>query len=121
MKALHKQEVWEKVLKQSQTRPVIVFKHSNTCGTSERAHKRVKKLEQQSGFADNMYITIVQRARDISDTIAEELGVEHESPQVIIVYNREAVYDADHDAIDPDEIAKQLVMVKNKENAKAGS
>lgn len=117
MKALHKEEVFEKVLKQSQTRPVILFKHSNTCPVSEKAHKRVKKLEKQRGFADNMYITVVQRARDISDMIEEELGVKHESPQVIIIYNREAQYDADHEDVSAEEIAKQLVKIKTEENA----
>ncbi|PSO46650.1 MAG: bacillithiol system redox-active protein YtxJ [Parcubacteria group bacterium SW_4_46_8] len=116
MKALHKQEVWEKVLKQSQSSPVLVFKHSNTCPISEQAHKEIKALEQKSGFEDNMYIIVIQRAREISDTIEEDLDVTHESPQVIMIYNREAVYTEDHEDISAEKIAKELVRVKNEEN-----
>lgn len=112
MKSLHKTEVWEKVLKESQEKPVILFKHSNACPVSADAHKKIKKLERQGAIAESMYIVIVQNARDISDKVAEELEVEHETPQVIIISNGEAVYDVSHDEIDSDEVARELVQAR---------
>lgn len=109
MKSLHKPEVWEKILKESHDKPVIVFKHSNTCGTSEEAHQRIKKLESQGAIAENMYILIVQNAREISDRVAEDLDVKHESPQVIVVSEGEAIYHASHEDIDPDVVAQKIV------------
>lgn len=110
MKSLHKPEVWQKVLKESKEKPVILFKHSNSCPISAEAHKRIKKLERQGAIAESMYILIVQNAREISDMVEEQLGVKHESPQVIIISDEEAIYHASHDDIDPDEVAKELVQ-----------
>lgn len=112
MKSLHKPEVWQKVLKESKEKPVILFKHSNSCPVSADAHKRIKKLERQGAVAENMYILIVQNSQEISDRVAEELEVTHETPQIIIISDGEAVYHASHDEIDPDEVAKQLVQAR---------
>ncbi len=46
--------------------------------------------------------------RDLSAAIAAELGVQHQSPQVILVRNGQAVYSASHSAISPEAIAAAL-------------
>lgn len=112
MKSLHKPEVWQKVLKESKDQPVILFKHSNSCATSADAHDRVKKLERQGAISESMYILIVQNAREISDRVAEELEVEHETPQVIVIRNKEAVYHASHGDIDPDKLADAVIQAR---------
>jgi bacillithiol system protein YtxJ len=112
MKSLHKPEVWEKVLNESDNQPVILFKHSNSCSVSSDAHKRIKKLDRQDVIAESMYIVIVQNAREISDLIAEELEVKHESPQIIIIRNHEAVYCASHEDITADDVAQELIKAR---------
>ena len=112
MKSLHKPEVWQKVLDESEDQPVVLFKHSNSCPLSADAHTEVKKLERQGAFEESMYIVIVQNAREISDRVAEELEVEHESPQILIIRDGEAVYHANHGDIDADDIAEQLVQAR---------
>ena len=112
MKSLHKPEVWQKVLDESQEQPVLLFKHSNSCPVSADAHTEVKKLERQGAFEESMYIIIVQNAREISDKVAEELDIEHETPQILIIRNGEAVYHASHGDIDADEIAEALVQAR---------
>ncbi|MEX2515045.1 MAG: bacillithiol system redox-active protein YtxJ [Candidatus Paceibacterota bacterium] len=112
MKSLHKPEVWEKVLSESEDQPVILFKHSNSCPVSAEAHKRIKKLDRQDVVSESMYIVIVQNAREISDLIAEELEVKHESPQILIIRNREAVYHASHGDIMADTVAQELIKAR---------
>lgn len=109
MKSLHKPEVWQKVLKESKEKPVVLFKHSNTCPVSSKAHDRVKKLERQGAISESMYILIVQNAREISDRVAEDLGVEHESPQVIVIRDKEAAYHESHDDIDADTLTEEII------------
>ena len=46
--------------------------------------------------------------RNISNAIAEKLQVHHESPQAIILRNREVIYEESHMAIQMDEIAAQV-------------
>jgi len=109
MKSLHKPEVWQKVLKESKEQPVVLFKHSNSCPVSASAHDQVKKLERQGAISESMYILIVQNAREISDRVAEELEVEHETPQVLIIRDGESVYDESHDEIDPDRLTEEII------------
>lgn len=42
--------------------------------------------------------------RDISNHIAQEFGVDHQSPQVIVIKNGEAVYDNSHMGINYEEL-----------------
>ena len=42
--------------------------------------------------------------RPISNEIAEKTGVEHQSPQVIVLKNKEVIYQASHNGIDANEI-----------------
>lgn len=109
MKSLHKPEVWQKVLKESKEKPVILFKHSNSCPVSSDAHDRVKKLERQGAISESMYILIVQNAREISDRVEEDLGVKHETPQVLIIRDKEAEYHASHDDIEADELTNEII------------
>jgi len=46
--------------------------------------------------------------REISNAIAERFQVHHESPQVILVKNGEAVYDASHMEISTQELISEI-------------
>jgi bacillithiol system protein YtxJ len=48
------------------------------------------------------------RNRDISQAVANELEVHHESPQIILLVNGEVVYDASHFDISIDELNESL-------------
>lgn len=51
----------------------------------------------------------VIRARNLSRSIAEEVGVKHESPQVLLLDSEgQAKWDIDHFAITEDELNKQF-------------
>jgi bacillithiol system protein YtxJ len=109
MKSLHKSEVWQKVLTESHENPVILFKHSNSCPVSADAHNEIKQLERQEVVEDDMYILIVQNSPEISEQIAEELDVKHETPQVLIISDGKAIYHADHGDITTNEVSKHFI------------
>jgi bacillithiol system protein YtxJ len=46
--------------------------------------------------------------RSLSNKIAEDLKVHHESPQVLVIKNGDCVYDESHLAIYMEEIAEQV-------------
>jgi bacillithiol system protein YtxJ len=83
------QATLENLLTDSTTKPVIVFKHSNACSISARAYREMEKL-------DNVNILEVQSARDVSREIATLTGIRHETPQVIILRDGKAVWNASH-------------------------
>jgi len=80
----------ENLLNDSKEKPVIVFKHSNSCGVSSRAYREMEKVDEQVNILE------VQTAREISRELANLTGVRHETPQVIVLRNGRAVWNASH-------------------------
>ena len=101
-------EVWQKLVERSGEHPFIVLKHSNACGTSAAAYARMEAAEQSGDLGVPLHLVVVQEGRDVSDAIAFNMGVEHETPQVIAVKNGAAAHWASHGAIDPGKAAEAL-------------
>jgi thioredoxin 1 len=83
-------EALDRLVERSHNEPVVLFKHSSTCGISAGVHREV------SDVAGDVNIVIVQTHRDISNKIAELTGIRHESPQAIILWAGKPVYHASH-------------------------
>lgn len=80
----------ENLITDSRQKPVIVFKHSNACSISSRAYREMEKVEAE------VNILVVQSAREISRELANLTGVRHETPQVIVLRDGKAVWNASH-------------------------
>jgi bacillithiol system protein YtxJ len=79
----------------SEAGPVILFKHSLTCGTSGMAAEEVR------AFADTapdvpIYQLAVQRQRDVSALIERRFGIRHETPQVIVLRHGAVAWHGSH-------------------------
>lgn len=86
-------------------RPLLLFKHSLTCGTSAYAHEEVEAfLAQPSGSVDACAVH-VQTGRAVSNAIAERFGIRHESPQLLLIVEGRVVWHASHHRITRREIA----------------
>ena len=86
-------------LARSVVRPVLIFKHSITCGTSEVAREEVEELIEsidREAWPVDLYVVRVQPARAVSNEIETRLRVRHESPQVLLVNNGQVVWRASH-------------------------
>ncbi len=99
-------------LKSSDQQPVLFFKHSNTCGISQRAFGEFERyLESpESGKVQNCLI-VVQTAREVSNELARQLSIEHESPQAILVSKQQAVWNDSHLAL-KSETLKAAIEIK---------
>jgi bacillithiol system protein YtxJ len=49
-----------------------------------------------AGVGGQISLVIVQRARELSRRVAEQTGLQHESPQVIVLRNGGVVWSASH-------------------------
>ncbi|WKZ67747.1 MAG: bacillithiol system redox-active protein YtxJ [Flavobacteriales bacterium] len=82
---------------QSAERPVLIFKHSTRCSISSAA---LNRLESAWGAADEdlgaIYLLDLIRHRGISNAIADRYGVQHESPQVLVIRHGRCVHHASH-------------------------
>ena len=77
-------------LARSNGNPVIIFKHSDSCGISSRAYTQMSWLERPVG------LVTVQQARAVSDEIGKRMGLAHETPQVMIISNGKVAWTASH-------------------------
>jgi bacillithiol system protein YtxJ len=86
----------EAALAESRERPVVIFKHSRTCGVSCEALEALHShLESGAGGASYKVIT-VQSHRQVADEVTTRLGIRHETPQAILLRDGEPVWSASH-------------------------
>lgn len=96
---------WEACLAVSEQRPVLVFKHSTRCPISATARQGLADYLCHAGArAPSSYEVLVIESRAVSDAIARTLAVEHASPQLFLVRNRQALWMASHYGINRDTI-----------------
>ena len=86
------------LLADSESRPVLLFKHSHTCGVSlEALDELVAHLnDRDPTFLPHYAMVTVQTHRAVSNAIAQKLGVRHETPQALLVKNGRVVWSASH-------------------------
>lgn len=76
----------------------ILYKHSTRCPTSWSAKRQVERfLDQSTGTP--VYVVDVIQNRSLSMQIAKDLGIKHESPQVILLRSGEVVEHVSHHKI----------------------
>lgn len=91
----------------SETKPVVIFKHSTRCSISRMA---LKQFENQFNSEENItpYFLDLLNHRDISNEIATTFNVQHQSPQILIIKSGKSVFNASHSDIDADDLKKFL-------------
>ncbi len=95
------------IMEKSKDRPQVIFKHSTRCSISKTVWNRMERTDLLLANADYYYLDLIAH-REISDRLESILDVEHESPQVLVIQNEKAVYNADHFEIEAEELAAQL-------------
>jgi len=104
--SLSTNEEWERLLADSFDAPVVIMKHSSTCGTSSYAYELIKRGFEDGTLTLPVYVLVVQVSRDLSNRIASAMNVRHESPQILVVSKGECVYHSSHFSIGPQPIMK---------------
>jgi bacillithiol system protein YtxJ len=102
----------DKVLSESENKPVLLYKHSTTCSINFIAKEEYEKF-LATADGDKVLPTYLDLLvhRDVSSAIEERTGVRHQSPQLILVVNGKAVWSATHDKITMKSIADAVRKV----------
>ncbi|RZK09691.1 MAG: bacillithiol system redox-active protein YtxJ [Flavobacterium sp.] len=87
------------IIKESNDSPILIFKHSTRCSISRFALKQFENEFNLDGKIKPYFLDLLEH-RDISDEIAQLFGVQHQSPQIIVIKDGAAVYDASHQDIE---------------------
>lgn len=97
----------ELIVTQSETQPVLIFKHSTRCSISRFALKQFEfEFDLQEAILP--YYLDLLNYRDVSNEIANRFNVHHQSPQVIVLKNREVIYHESHEGIAVSELRKHV-------------
>lgn len=98
----------EEIERKSFEKPQIIFKHSTRCSISSISmNKFVKNYSIAQEDADLYYLDLLNY-REVSNEVGYKFQIIHQSPQVLVIKNGEAVYDASHYAIQTDKILELI-------------
>ncbi len=76
--------------------PVVVFKHSYTCGVSAEALDELVEHLSRKRAGVRYAIVTVQTHRALSNAVAQRFGIRHETPQVLLIRDGRVVWSATH-------------------------
>lgn len=105
---LQREEQVEEIIEVSKATPVLIFKHSTTCGISRMVLKQFEKDYDIDKKDLEPYFLDLKKYRSISNLVASTFNVPHESPQVLIIKEGKAVFNDSHGSINVAEIKKQI-------------
>lgn len=92
-------EQWQSLLSESNKESVFIFKHSTRCGVSSMVFQRFKKQMKERN--QPFYFLNILANRDLSNWIADELNIRHESPQLIVLKDERVIaYDSHVNLLD---------------------
>jgi bacillithiol system protein YtxJ len=85
----------QEIIAASASAPIVIFKHSTRCSVSSMALSRLERAWQQESEVKPYFLDLV-RYRDLSRLVAEEFGIRHESPQLLLIKDGRCVYHTSH-------------------------
>lgn len=90
-------EEWDDIFNKSAEKDQIILKHSTTCPVSTNALDEYNAYLKENPNKNIDYTMVkVRESRPVSNKIEEDLGLKHESPQIIYIKNKERYWSATH-------------------------
>lgn len=106
---LERPEQLKEIITESADNNILIFKHSTRCNISRSTLDRLERSWKDAEVPNvKPYFLDLLSYREISNTIAEQFQVEHQSPQVLIIRHGKAIYDNSHYGIDFQEIREKV-------------
>ena len=87
----------------------IIFKHSTRCSISMMAKRRFEMDWDNLPSDMPLYFLDLIKHRDLSNKVALDFSVYHESPQMLLIKDGECVLDQSHGAISVDEAMSVVI------------
>lgn len=101
-------ETLDKIVEDSYSQPVAIFKHSTSCGISRMVLRQFEnEFDTEAGNVKFYFLNLISN-REVSNKIASKFNVPHESPQMILIKDGKSVYDASHSGIRAESLIKAI-------------
>ena len=97
----------ELLIQMSFDSPQVIFKHSARCSISAMALNRI-----ESGNLDiKVHVLDVLSDRNLSNMVSDNFSVIHQSPQLLIIFKGNSIFDASHFEITSSILEKQIGII----------
>ncbi|MEM6802982.1 MAG: bacillithiol system redox-active protein YtxJ [Bacteroidota bacterium] len=93
-----------KIKEASFKKPQLIFKHSISCGISAHINHSLQTAEQDLGKQIDLHYLDLINYRSVSNLVASEFNVRHQSPQVLLIKDGEVTFHTSHFSINPEKI-----------------
>lgn len=97
-------EQLDSIVEESKNIPVAIFKHSTRCGISRMVLRQFEDTYDIDASQMKLYYLDLLSFRDVSDEVGIRFQVIHQSPQLIVIKNGNAVAHASHHGIQAGEL-----------------
>ena len=104
---IQSEEDIKQLIEKSHEERILIFKHSTRCSISSMALNRLErswKDQETEGLAPYFLDLIAHRS--VSNYIADQFGIRHESPQVLVIEKGTCIYDNSHMGISYKDVKK---------------
>ncbi len=85
----------------------LLLKHSTTCPVSAKAHQEFISYLEETDAALGALVKVIE-SRPVSNAIAEQYQIKHESPQIFLFDGKEVLWHTSHHRIRKDAIIEQI-------------
>ena len=86
----------------------LIFKHSTRCPISMMAKRRFEMDWDALPANLPVYFLDLIKYREISNQVAQDFHVHHESPQMLLIKDGECILDQSHSGISAEEAASEI-------------
>jgi len=100
----------QQVIEKSVSKTQVIFKHSPSCAVSFFAKRSLDSADILNNSDFDLSTIDVINERALSREIAELTGVRHESPQLLIIKNKEVIWHDSHNGVNAENVIKNLTL-----------
>jgi bacillithiol system protein YtxJ len=90
---------------------VMVFKHSTRCSISSVAKSRLERDWLETDIKP-FFLDLI-KYRELSNRLALELSIRHESPQILLIKDQKCIFNASHLAINYHDVLEATKIQMN--------
>ena len=99
---------WQAMVALSYERPVVLLKFSSSDCDLNTDTRASLEVAEAAGSLQGLYFLVIQENSSLSAQVAQEMGVRHESPQILIIDAGRCTYHASHQQATAGWVARYL-------------
>ncbi len=104
---LNTEDDFDDIIKVSHEKPVFLLKHSSACPISAGAWGAFQRFAEKVEGMECRRV-LIRVNRELSGLITDRTGIKHQSPQMILFYKGQPVWNASHHGINEDSLKAAL-------------